>query len=107
MTINSNPLIFSIDQGTSATKCCVFATKTGRLLTQHQIPISPSYPSEGWVEQDPQLMFENVLKASREIINNLVKLNISYLDIKGKFYCSVSFFCFIPFFRTVTFNNNY
>lgn len=96
MTINSNPLIFSIDQGTSATKCCVFATKTGRLITQHQIPITSCYPSEGWVEQDPQVMLENVLKASREVINNLVKLNINYLDIKGKLFHF--FFIFVLFF---------
>ncbi|MFO7850081.1 MAG: glycerol kinase GlpK [Spirochaetia bacterium] len=47
------PFLLSIDQGTSGTKTVIF-DKTGSVVEQETVPLSCSYPKEGFVEQSPQ-----------------------------------------------------
>lgn len=54
--------ILSIDQSTSVTKGLVW-DHTGRLLARADLPHSQITNEKGWVEHDPEEIYENVLRA--------------------------------------------
>lgn len=54
--------VLSIDQGTSATKACIF-DRGGRIVAASSQPLSRYYPQEGWVEEDPEEIWRSVLLA--------------------------------------------
>ncbi len=60
----SSTFILAIDQGTSGTKAIVF-DREGRLVARATEPLPSSFPSPGFVEQDPLGIYENVLAAVR------------------------------------------
>lgn len=59
-------LILSIDQSTSATKAVIFDTK-GRLVDRASRNHRQIYPQPGWVEHDPEEIWQNVLSVIREV----------------------------------------
>jgi glycerol kinase len=54
--------VLSIDQGTSATKACIF-DHGGRIVATSSHAVPRYYPQEGWVEEDPEEMWRSVLLA--------------------------------------------
>ena len=58
----SNTFILAIDQGTSGTKAIVF-DREGRMVAKGTEPLASSFPSPGFVEQDPLGIYQNVLAA--------------------------------------------
>ena len=54
--------VLSIDQGTSATKACIF-NHGGRIVASSSHSVSRYYPQEGWVEQDPEELWRSVILA--------------------------------------------
>ncbi|MDT0677632.1 FGGY-family carbohydrate kinase [Autumnicola musiva] len=54
--------ILSIDQGTSGTKAIIFNTH-GEVVTKATEPLKSHYPETGFVEQDPEEIYRNVLAA--------------------------------------------
>lgn len=52
--------ILSIDQGTSATKCALIDTK-GQIADKYASPLGENYPAPGWVNQDPEAIWQSVL----------------------------------------------
>lgn len=52
--------VLAVDQGTSGTKAVVFDGR-GRLRAKAASPLASSYPRPGFVEQDPEGIFRNVL----------------------------------------------
>lgn len=63
----SGDYILAIDQGTSGTKAIVF-DRDGRLVAQATESLSSSFPSPGFVEQDPLGIYGNVLAAVRACV---------------------------------------
>lgn len=63
----SKKTILAIDQSTSATKAILFA-EDGQLL--HRITLSHQqyYPRPGWVEHDPEEIFQNTLAAIGQLL---------------------------------------
>jgi len=59
--------ILSLDQGTSSSKALVF-NLTGRLLGSAQHEFDMSFPADGWVEQDPEVIWRTTLLAAREAL---------------------------------------
>ncbi|MFO7622663.1 MAG: glycerol kinase GlpK [Bacteroidales bacterium] len=60
--------ILSIDQSTSATKAVLFSDKAeavDKLSKEH----SQFYPKPGWVEHNPEEIFQNTIEIIKEIIN--------------------------------------
>lgn len=55
-------LLVTVDQGTSLSKCLVLDREL-RVLGAAARPVARSFPHAGWVEQDPELLFESVLDA--------------------------------------------
>jgi glycerol kinase len=77
--------ILAIDQSTSATKVMLFdvcASLVHRLSYPHQ----QYYPADGFVEHDPEEIFENTRKGMTEILvkNNLTASNIAVVSITNQ-----------------------
>jgi len=69
--------ILAIDQGTTSSRAIIF-TREGEPVSQHQIELTQYYPEPGWVEQDPEEIWDTTLTCCREAIR---KLNITANDI--------------------------
>jgi glycerol kinase len=76
------PLIGAIDQGTSSTRILIFVAQTGELVTYHQIEVKKILPNEGWVEQDPNELYQSVVETIEVVAKKLTDLDISLSDIK-------------------------
>lgn len=59
--------ILALDQGTSSSKAMVF-NLTGRLLGSAQHEFDNIFPADGWVEQDPEVLWRTTLLAAREAL---------------------------------------
>ena len=59
--------ILAVDQSTSATKAMLFAAD-GRLLDRESRPHVQHYPQPGWVEHDAEEIWQNVLAATRALL---------------------------------------
>ncbi len=59
--------ILSIDQGTSSTKALIFDTQ-GTVLARASEPLHTFYLSDGFVEQNPQEIYENAMTAVRNCL---------------------------------------
>ncbi len=62
--------ILSIDQGTSGTKALVFDTE-GQAIARGAAPLQTNYFGEGFVEQDPEAIYNNVIAAVGNCLNDL------------------------------------
>ena len=59
--------ILALDQGTSSSKAMVF-NLTGRILGSAQHEFDMIFPADGWVEQDPEVLWRTTLLAAREAL---------------------------------------
>ncbi|NDV86594.1 glycerol kinase [Aurantimonas aggregata] len=62
-------LVLAIDQGTSSTKC-LLVDATGAVVASGAAPLGESCPRPGWVEQDPQAIWESVENAVRAALSD-------------------------------------
>jgi glycerol kinase len=56
--------IMAIDQGTTSSRAVVFA-RDGRVLGSAQEPLTQFYPQPGWVEHDPEEIWDTQLRCCR------------------------------------------
>lgn len=61
--------ILAIDQGTSATKAVLFNRK-GQLISRFNAIHKQIYPRSGWVEHDPEEIYQKTLEAIKGIIDS-------------------------------------
>ncbi|TAL04237.1 MAG: glycerol kinase [Rhodospirillaceae bacterium] len=59
--------ILAIDQGTTSTRAVMFDAKAQPLATA-QMPLPQIFPRDGWVEHDPELIWEAVVATCRQVI---------------------------------------
>ncbi|GAB3649388.1 glycerol kinase GlpK [Echinicola sediminis] len=78
--------ILSIDQGTSGTKALVF-DGMGQQIVKSSVPLKTDYLKGGWVEQDPEAIYQNVLEAVRSCIKDFTTRGFSVGDIQA---CGIS-----------------
>ena len=57
-----DPLILAIDQGTSSTKCLLVG-RDGNAVARGSAPLGEQHPAPGWVEQDPEELWQSVQQA--------------------------------------------
>ena len=57
--------LLAIDQGTTSSRAIVFAADDGRILAQAQEEFPQLYPRSGWVEHDPEAIWQSVLRTTR------------------------------------------
>ena len=83
----SKSYILSIDQGTSGTKAIIF-DEFGTVIIKTIEPLKSYYPTPSFVEQDPQEIYESVIKAVKNCIK---KFNDSFPEEKHKIVsCGIS-----------------
>lgn len=64
----------AIDEGTSSARFIIFKAGSDEIVCYHQIEVPSIYPQEGWVEQDPVLIYDIVRSCIDESIRKLEKL---------------------------------
>lgn len=63
---DSLPIVLAIDQGSGSTKALAIDVKD-QVLGQSEVKISTTFPQTGWVEQDPEEIWQSVVTSSKEI----------------------------------------
>ena len=66
--------ILSIDQGTSSTKSLIFDEK-GRAVAKGVQPLHTSYLEDGFVEQDPEDIYQNVIASIKKCLEAFTQKN--------------------------------
>ena len=72
--------IIAIDQGTSSTRAVLFDKKFSTIHIEKE-SINTLYPANGWVEQDPNKIWEKTLLVTKNIISYAKSKNINVLSI--------------------------
>ena len=72
--------ILTIDQGTTSTRAIAFSTN-GKKLYSSKVEFKQYFPKNGWVEHDPEEIWETTLKVVKDVINKCRKKNIKILTI--------------------------
>lgn len=75
------PLAAAIDEGTSSARFMIFKAGTDEIICYHQISVPSIYPQEGWVEQDPMVILDIVIKCIEKAVEKLETLGASGKDI--------------------------
>ncbi|NMD37557.1 MAG: glycerol kinase GlpK [Christensenellaceae bacterium] len=77
--------ILSIDQSTSSTKAIIFDEQLN-LVGRSNVEHNQIYPQAGWVEHDPNEIFNNLLKACSDVFNTtgVQKENVVCLSISNQ-----------------------
>lgn len=69
--------LLAIDQGTTNSRAIIF-NEVCTPISQHALPLHQSFPQNGWVEQDPDELFNNTLICMRQALQNA---NLNATDI--------------------------
>ncbi len=64
----ADPLLLSIDQGTTSSRAILFA-KDGRSVFTAQREFTQHFPDQGWVEHDPEEIWQTTLEVCREAVD--------------------------------------
>lgn len=59
--------LLAVDQGTSSTRAMVYGLD-GKLVASSQMALTQSYPQPGWVEQDPEEIWQATLTVLRDVL---------------------------------------
>ena len=65
MTEFETPFILAIDQGTTSSRAIVF-DRAGRVVADAQAEFAQHYPHDGWVEHEPEDIWETTLETARK-----------------------------------------
>lgn len=60
-------LLLAIDQGTTNSRAIIF-DRNSNVLSQHEIILTPSFPQDGWVEQNPIEMYNNTVSCCQQAL---------------------------------------
>src|SRR4051812_23778706 len=79
----ASPLILAIDQGTTSTRALVFDTK-GRPRALAQQPLRQIYPRDGWVEHDPEEIWNATVAVCRAALAQIDASAVAALGITNQ-----------------------
>ena len=77
--------LLAIDQGTSSTRSVLYDDK-GRFIDSSQLEFKQYFPQEGWVEHNPEEIWESVLSTLTSLVkrNSLVAEDIASMGITNQ-----------------------
>lgn len=78
--------ILAIDQGTSSTKTILF-DESGQAAAKGSVDLKTNYFDNGFVEQNPEAIFQNVLDSVTECLKDFTKKGLNISDIVS---CGIS-----------------
>ncbi len=67
--------LLAIDQGTSSTRAMLYSTE-GLLVANSQLSLKQYYPQAGWVEHDPEEIWQATLYVLKEVTQSVDKKKI-------------------------------
>jgi glycerol kinase len=76
----STPCVLAIDQGTGSTKC-LLVTRDGRVVARGSAALSESCPQPGWVDQDPEEIWQSVQDAVQACLLEFPKANVQAIGL--------------------------
>jgi glycerol kinase len=88
MIVVEPPYLLAIDQGTTSTRAILFDA-SGRLLASHSIEIRQIYPENGWVEHDPEEIWQSVLACCRIVMRGIAAKDVAGIGITNQRETSV------------------
>jgi glycerol kinase len=68
LNLPNDPLILTIDQGTTNTKA-ILVDRAGSIVAQASRPMAIEYPQPGWVEQDAEVIWQSVRDCVDEVLD--------------------------------------
>ena len=77
------PFLLAIDQGTTSSRTILFDSE-GRPLSTHGIEISQHYPANGWVEHDPEEIWQSVLSCLRVVMRGVAPEDVAGIGIANQ-----------------------
>ena len=63
--------LMAIDQGTTSSRCILF-TREGKIASVAQKEFTQIFPHEGWVEHNPEEIWETQLFVCREAMKKII-----------------------------------
>jgi glycerol kinase len=81
-TMTKNKYILAIDQGTSSTKSLIFDEK-GQAIAKGSENLHTHYLDNGFVEQEPEVIYQNVLASVKKCLDQFVENGFDQKDIAG------------------------
>ena len=82
ITMNNKRYILAIDQGTSSTKSLIF-DEAGQAVAKGSEPLQTNYFANGFVEQDPEEIYQNVLTSVRKCLLQFTGKGFDAKDVAG------------------------
>src|SRR6185312_2039795 len=85
MILNMESFILAINQGTTNTRAIIFST-AGKIISQHQLEFKQYFPHDGWVEHDPEEIWQSVLVCCKTALAkaNLTAKQITAIGISNQ-----------------------
>ncbi len=77
------PFLLAIDQGTTSTRAILFDAG-GKPLVSHSIELRQIYPANGWVEHDPEEIWQAVLACCRVVARGVAAKDIAGIGITNQ-----------------------
>lgn len=77
------PFVLAIDQGTTSTRAILFDTSL-RPLASHAIEVRQIYPADGWVEHDPEEIWQAVLACCRVAAKGVSPAEIAAIGLTNQ-----------------------
>jgi glycerol kinase len=77
------PFLLAIDQGTTSTRAILFDSQL-RPLATHAIELRQIYPANGWVEHDPEEIWQAVLTCCRVAAKGISPFDIAAIGIANQ-----------------------
>lgn len=65
--MTESSFILAIDQGTTSSRAILFSGK-GEIIAKHSIPFKQYYPQPGWVEHDPEEIWDTVYRCCQDVL---------------------------------------
>lgn len=79
----AEPAILAIDQGTTSSRAILFS-KEGKIISIKQKELTLHYPHKGWVEQNPDDIWEDTLWCCRDVVRAGKRYAIAGLGITNQ-----------------------
>lgn len=76
-------LILAIDQGTTSTRAILFDAEANP-IARHEIELHQIYPANGWVEHDPNEIWQATLRCCREVTKGVAVKDIAAIGITNQ-----------------------
>ncbi len=77
------PCLLALDQGTTSTRAILFEANA-RPLRSHAIPLRQIYPANGWVEHDPQEIWQAALACCQTVLKGIAASDVLAIGITNQ-----------------------